>query len=414
MKGPVLFLLFRAGSFHITYMEVIRLAKESHVTTPFWRDNRIFPIILQILFALLILSLFWFLINNALIGLDRLGIQFGFDFLQRTASFNISESMIDYQPTDTYLKAVLVGILNTLKVSILGICFTTIIGVFVGIARLSNNWLVQKLSGLYIEIFRNTPLLVQLFIWYFAVLLALPPANQSIQIGNFYFNNSGVAMPWIQSNQGTVLWVVFFLLGIVIAIITWKIQLKRQMQSGKRTYPLIWSFCSLFIGLLIAFSLTQSGPGVWDIPQLGNFNFTGGLRISAEFTAILLGLVIYTATYIAEIVRAGILSVSKGQTEAAKALGLKNSTMMRLIILPQAVRIIIPPVTSQYLNLTKNSSLAIAVGYQELVSVGNTSMNQSGHAIEMILIMISVYLILSLFTSIIMNVFNKRTQIVER
>ncbi|WP_306291524.1 amino acid ABC transporter permease [Paraliobacillus ryukyuensis] len=390
------------------------LAKKSHISTPFWRDNRMIPIMLQLFFAIFVLLICGYLINNALIGLERLGIDFGFDFLQRTSSFNISESLITFQPTDTYGRALLVGILNTLKVSIIGVILTTIVGVIVGIARLSNNWLVRKLSGLYIEIIRNTPLLVQLFIWYFAVLLTLPSAQESVSVAGFYFNNSGIAMPWFTTNDATAVWVSLFIIGVVGAIIIWVIQLKRQIKNGKRTFPFLWSLATLIIMLVIAFIVSGSAPVNIDNPVLGNFNFTGGLRISSEFTAILLGLVIYTATYIAEIVRGGIQSVSKGQTEAAKALGIKNSTMMRLIILPQAIRIIIPPVTSQYLNLTKNSSLAIAVGYQELVSVGNTSMNQSGHAIEIIIIMISVYLIVSLITSLAMNSFNRRMQLVER
>lgn len=390
------------------------MSKKIGVSTPFWRDNRIIPILFQFVFVSIVVALGWFLISNAIAGLNRLGINFGFHFLRRTASFNISEAMISYEPTDTYARAFLVGILSTIRIAVIGIILTTILGVFVGIARLSNNWLVKKLSGLYIEIFRNTPLLVQILIWYFAVILPLPQVQDSIRIGSFYFNNRGAAIPWFTAHEGTIIWIIIFVIGIVGAILMWKYQLTQQMKAGKRKYPFLWSIGTLFVFILLAFIVTQSGPANISTPELGTFNFSGGLRISPEFAAILIGLVMYTATYIAEIVRAGIQSVSKGQTEASKALGIKNSTMMRLVILPQAVRIIIPPVTSQYLNLTKNSSLAIAVGYQELVSVGGTAMNQSGHSVEIILIMIFVYSTISLTTSLFMNIFNKRSQIVER
>lgn len=390
------------------------MAKIVNRTTPFWRDTRIIPIIAQVIFALVVVTVCGYFINNAMNGLSRLGINFGFGFLKRTASFNITESIIEYQSTDTYARAILVGILNTLKIAGIGIFLTTILGVFVGIARLSKNWLVRKISGLYIEVFRNTPLLVQILIWYFAVILPLPHVTESMKLGSFHFNNRGAAIPWFTANEASTIWVILLVIGIVGSVLMWKYQLNRQLKQGRRTFPFLWTLTTFLLSCGVALLITQSGPANISTPELGTFNFSGGLRVSAEFAAILIGLVMYTATYIAEIVRAGIQSVSNGQTEAAKALGLKDSTLMRLVILPQAVRIIIPPITNQYLNLTKNSSLAIAVGYTELVSVGNTSMNQSGHAVEMILIMIVVYLTLSLTTSLFMNIFNKRSQIVER
>ncbi|WP_067839941.1 amino acid ABC transporter permease [Amphibacillus sediminis] len=392
----------------------MKVQKEKRISTPFWRDNRILPILFQIVFVIIVVAILSYFLKNAITGLNRLGINFGFHFLRRTASFNISESLIDYQPTDPYARAFLVGMLNTLRVALIGIMLATILGVFVGIGRLSKNWLIRKLTGLYIEVFRNTPLLVQIFIWYFAVILPLPQVQESFSIGHFYFNNRGISIPWFTTNDATVIWIVCFVLGIIGTVLMWKYQLNKQMKLGKRQFPSIWAAGVLFVSLLVAFLVTQSGPAHISTPELGNFNFTGGLRLSAEFLAILCGLVIYTATYIAEIVRAGIQSVAKGQSEAAQALGLKNSITMRLVILPQAVRIIIPPMTSQYLNLTKNSSLAIAVGYQELVSVGNTSMNQSGHAVEIFMLIILVYLLLSLTTSFFMNIFNRRSQLVER
>ncbi|SEN66518.1 general L-amino acid transport system permease protein [Amphibacillus marinus] len=390
------------------------MSKSQQVKTPFWRDDRILPIIFQVVFVVIVVLFFGFLINNAINGLSRLGINFGFNFLRRTASFNISESLISYDASDIYGRAIIVGMLNTLRIAIIGVILATILGVLVGIGRLSKNWLVRKLSGMYIEIFRNTPLLVQIFIWYFAVILPLPQVQESFAIGNFYFNNRGIAIPWFLSNDGTLIWLVLFIVGLAGAFFTWRFQLNQQVKKGKRTFPFIWALAALLTSWLLAFLVTQSGPFNISIPELGNFNFSGGLRVSAEFLAILTGLVIYTATFIAEIVRAGIQSVNKGQTEAAQAIGLKSSTMMRLVILPQAIRIIIPPITSQYLNLTKNSSLAIAVGYQELVAVGNTTINQSGHAVEVFLIIICVYLALNLTTSLFMNIFNRKTQLVER
>ncbi|WP_117160912.1 amino acid ABC transporter permease [Paraliobacillus sp. X-1268] len=388
--------------------------KEQTVRTPFWRDNRILPILFQVLFVIFIFLIGTYLINNARAGLDRIGMNLGVGFLNNTASFNISESMIDYQPTDTYLRAILVGILNTIKVSIIGIFFATLIGVFVGISRLSTNWLVQKLAGLYIDVFRNTPLLVQIFIWYFAVLLPLPAVDESIEIGPAFLSNRGIAIPWLNMNAHTFTWLILFLIGLVGAIILWKIKRTKQIETGNRKYPVVWGIGILILSLLLAFVITMSGPVNIDTPVLGNFNFEGGYIISPEFLAVLLGLTIYTATYIAEIVRGGILSVAKGQKEAAKALGLKSSTTMRLVVFPQAIRIIIPPLTSQYLNLTKNSSLAIAAGYADLVFVANTTMNQAGHFIEMIVIMILVYLTLSLITSVFMNFYNAKSRLVER
>ncbi|MBO8157404.1 MAG: ABC transporter permease subunit [Bacillaceae bacterium] len=385
------------------------------VNTPFWRDNRIIPIILQAIFAILLILAFVVLINNTIKGMEKIGINLGFGFLEDTASFSIGESLIDYQPTDSYAKAVLVGILNTIKVSVIGIILATIIGVVVGVTRLSNNWLARQVAGLYIEVLRNTPLLVQIFIWYYAVFLNLPKVQESfVLFDSVYISNRGVALPWFDPTSATNVWIILFIIGIISSIILWKVKIKAEAETGERKYPLIWAAGSLIGALTLAAIITQQGPAAMNYPAIGKFNFTGGQVISPEFSAILVSLTLYTATYIAEIVRGGILSVSKGQTEASKALGLKNSTMMRLVIFPQAFRVIIPPVTSQYLNLTKNSSLAVAVAYPDLVSVGNTILNQTGRAVEMITVMILVYLTISLLTSLFMNLFNKKMQLVER
>jgi general L-amino acid transport system permease protein len=387
----------------------------SSISIPFWRDKRIIPMILQVIFAIIVVTASVFLITNAINGMNTIGIALGFDFLKSTASFAIGDKIIDYSPTDTYGKALLVGIANTIRVAIFGIILASILGIIVGISRLSNNWLIRKLASIYVEVFRNTPLLVQIFIWFFAVFLQMPKIENSANLLEFmYFSNRGTAIPWFNFTSATGVWIVFFGIGIILAIILWKVLIKKQVESGKRTFPGYGAIGSIVIMLGIAWLITQQSPFNLSVPTLVGRKFEGGYVVGNEFAAILLGLVIYTSAFIAEIVRGGIQAVSKGQIEAAKALGLKPSTSMRLIIFPQAIRIIIPPVTSQYLNLTKNSSLAVAVGYAELVSVGGTILNQSGRAIEIVSIMILVYLSLSLFTSFLMNIFNKRTQLVER
>lgn len=387
----------------------------SSVSTPFWRDKRIIPILLQAIFAAIIIALIGYFLTNAVKGMEKIGIKLGFDFLNTTAGFNIGESLIDYKPSDSYGRAVLVGILNTVKVSVIGIILASILGIIIGIARLSNNWLARNVSGLYVEIFRNTPLLVQLFIWRFAIFANLPGAKESIELpGSILISNRGAAIPWFQATSAAAIWLILLIIGLVLAVFFWKTKLKAQVETGKRKYPFFWAVGSLIIALLAAFIATRQAPFTLDYPTIGKFNYDGGYVLTPEFAAILLGLVIYTATFIAEIVRAGIQAVQKGQVEAAKSLGLKNSTTLRLVIFPQAFRIIIPPVTSQYLNLAKNSSLAIAVGYPDLFSVDSTILNQSGRAVEMIAIMLLVYLTMSLITSLFMNIFNKRMQLVER
>ncbi|MBP3041515.1 ABC transporter permease subunit [Bacillaceae bacterium Marseille-Q3522] len=386
---------------------------KSAVTAPFWRNRKIIPVIAQIVFLVIVLIASYFFVQNIINSYRNINMVFGFDFLDGIASLPIAESLISYVTTDTYLRAVLVGILNTLRVAFFGIILATIVGVFVGIARLSNNWLLSKIAAVYIDIFRNTPLLVQIFIWY-VVFLQMPAIGEALKIGPFYFSNRGSAIPWLEAHRGTVLWLILLAVGIITAIVIYKLLTKKQEETGKRKYPLLYAALTIAVICLIAGLVTQSGPFHVTVPEIDGKNFVGGLRLSQNFFSLLIALVIYTSTYIAEIVRAGIQGVSKGQLEAAKALGFKPATALRLIIFPQAVRIIIPPLTSQYLNLTKNSSLAVAIGYQEIVSIGNTIMNQSGRNVEMILVMIMVYLIFSIVTSILMNLFNKKFQLIER
>ncbi|MCA1030726.1 ABC transporter permease subunit [Bacillus timonensis] len=381
---------------------------------PFWRDKRVIPILIQAVFVVFVLSFLFYFFSNALDGLAQLGIPLGIDFLQNTASFMISETLIQYAPTDTYFRALLVGFLNTLRVAIIGVILASIIGIIVGVARLSPNWMVNKVASIYTEIFRNTPLLVQIFIWYFAVFIQLPRIENSNSFLGTYFSNRGIVIPWFTATSGSTIWVICFIAGIVLSIFLWKKKIKKQVETGKKQYAGLWATGSFLLLMGLAYLITFTVPFHLSVPTIDGKQFVGGYRMTPEFSAILIGLVIYTSTYISEIVRGGILAVPKGQIEAANALGLKKSTTLRLVIFPQAIRVIIPPVTSQYLNLIKNSSLAVAVGYDDIVSIGNTVLNQTGRAPELISIMILVYLFFSLTTSFFMNQFNKRTQIVER
>jgi general L-amino acid transport system permease protein len=389
--------------------------KFSSTAVPFWRDKRIIPIILQTLFAIGVILAAIYFFNNAIRGMEKIGIKLGFNFLKTSASFDIGEKLIEYTAADSYARALLVGLLNTIKVALIGIILATILGIIIGISRLSNNWLARTVSGLYVEIFRNTPLLVQIFIWYSAVFVRLPRVENSFELpGSIYISNRGFAIPWLEFTSTATVWVILFILGLILSFVLWRLKIKQQVKTGKRTYPLFWAMGSIIAPLFIAWLVTPQSPFTLNFPVLQGFGFKGGYNISPEFAAILFGLVIYTAAFIGEIVRAGIMAVSKGQVEAARALGLKSSTILRLVVFPQAIRIIIPPVTSQYLNLTKNSSLAIAVAYPEIFHVGGTILNQTGRVIEVITIIMVVYLSISLFTSLLMNIFNKYTQLVER
>jgi general L-amino acid transport system permease protein len=387
----------------------------SSTSTPFWRDKRIIPILAQVLFAVIIVLAAVYFFGNALSGMQQLGINLGFDFLSKAASFDIGDKLIEFSSTDTYGKALLVGILNTIRVAFIGIILATILGFIVGVARLSDNWLARKVATVYVEVFRNTPLLVQIFIWFFAVFLTFPQIANSIDIfGWVYFSNRGTAIPWFGLTSSSFVWLIFLIAGLILSFVIWKMRIKQQVESGKRKYPFYWAAGTIVASLLIAWVITPESALSLSIPEVGERSFAGGYTISPGFGAVLIALVMYTASFIAEIVRGGILAVSKGQVEAAKALGLRSSTILRLVVLPQAFRIIIPPVTSQYLNLTKNSSLAAAAAYPELVGVGVTVLSQTGRSIEVLTIVILVYLTMSLLTSLFMNIFNKYTQLVER
>ncbi|EEY38672.1 amino acid ABC transporter permease [Vibrio mimicus] len=366
--------------------------------------------------AVCALSFFLYtIVNNALNNLESRGIATGFAFLDHAAGFGISQSLVDYDETYSYGRTFLVGLLNTALVSVLGIIFATLLGFVLGIARLSRNWLISRLAAVYIETFRNIPLLLQIFFWYFVVLQALPSAKQSMHLGEWlYLNVKGLYLVKPVFEAGS-LWVLIALLaGITFC---WVLSIwanNRQRLTGQQTpmgrYVLI---CCVVFPLLVYFALGQ--PISAEYPVLRGFNFQGGLTVLPELAALLVALTIYTASFIAEIVRSGINAVSHGQTEAAMSLGLPRAKTLKLVIIPQALRIIIPPLTSQYLNLTKNSSLAMAIGYPDLVSVfAGTTLNQTGQAIEIISMTMLVYLSLSLLTSALMNLYNRKVALVER
>ncbi|PSU49392.1 amino acid ABC transporter permease [Photobacterium frigidiphilum] len=372
-------------------------------------------IVFQLIAVLGLLFFFYNVINNALENLDARGIATGFGFLHQEAGFGIGLTLIDYDETYTYGRTFFVGLLNTALVSVLGIFLATIIGFTVGIARLSSNWLISRFAALYIEIFRNIPLLLQIFFWYFAVLQALPSPRQSLSIGeSLFINVRGLYLAGPVFNDGSG-WIFSALaLAIVLSIIYAIRSHKKQQDTGEQS-PILLTTIGMVIGLpLIAF-FAAGMPVSIEYPELKGFNFRGGISILPELAALLVALSIYTASFIAEIVRSGINAVNHGQTEASLALGLPRSKTLRLVVIPQAMRIIIPPLTSQYLNLTKNSSLAMAIGYPDLVSVfAGTTLNQTGQAIEIIAMTMGVYLSLSLITSFFMNMYNKKVALVER
>ena len=387
----------------------------SSQSIPFWRDIRVLRVIGQVLFLLIIAAGIWWLLNNLQMNLKTAGLNISFRFLKNTAGFPISEGL-RYNPTDVNAYAFWVGIVNTIRVALIGIVLATVIGIVVGVARLSSNWLVKKLAGIYVEVIRNIPLLVQLFFWYFAVMLtALPLVGDSIRLpGLIYLTRRGVYIPWATATESFSTWIFYVIGGLALAIIVYilrRVQLKRTERPG---FPIIWATTVLILTLVAGWFITSGNPLALTVPVLGRFNFEGGLWLSTSFTALLIGLSVYTGAFIAEIVRAGITAVSKGQTEAAKAVGLKNTLVLRLVILPQALRVIIPPLASQYLNLTKNSSLAILIGYYDLMNVGTTIFNQTGRAVEMILLIMASYLTMSLLTSLLMNYYNRRMKLVER
>jgi len=379
-----------------------------------WRNPAVRSMVVQVLFVAAVLALGAFLVHNTVVNLRRQNIAGGFGFLDREAAFGIGEALIAYTPADTYARAFFVGLLNTLYVAGLGVVLATILGTVMGIARLSRNWLVSKLAQIYVETFRNIPLLLQLFFWWGLLRETAPAPRQAWQpLPDVFVSNRGIAFV-VPSPDPAYGWMALaFLVGLAATIGAFRWARQRQAQTGQQ-FPTGWIGLGLVVGLPLAMFLLSGAPLTLDRPEMKGFNFTGGHAVSPEFAALLLGLVIYSGTFIAEIVRAGILAVSWGQTEAAMALGLHPIQRMRLIVLPQALRVIIPPMTSQYLSLTKNSSLAVAIGYPDLVSVTNTMINQTGQAVEGIAMIMAVYLTISLIISALMNVYNRSVALVER
>jgi general L-amino acid transport system permease protein len=369
----------------------------------------------QVVLVVLLLALFYTLVHNTAANLRKQNIASGFDFVSRTAGFDVSQSLIAFDSSKTYGRAFLVGLLNTLVVAGLGVVAATILGFVIGIARLSSNWLIARLAAVYVEVIRNIPPLLQLFFWYFAVLKALPPPRQSLAVpGGGFLNVRGLYLPSPIAEAGFEIVLLAIPIGIAAAAAVYVWARRRQRLTGQQ-FPVFWTSLALIVGMPLLIHLMLGSPLSFDYPELKGFNFQGGMVLQPEFLALLLGLSIYTASYIAEIVRAGIQGVSKGQKEAALAIGLTQGQSLRLVVIPQAMRIIIPPLTSQFLNLTKNSSLAVAIGYPDLVSVwSGTVLNQTGQAVEVILVTMCVFLTISLVTSAFMNWFNRRMALVER
>ncbi len=384
-------------------------------TTRWWNNAQHRALLFQILLISALGLIAWSVANNTMVNLEKRGISTGFKFLSQESGFGIIQSLVPYDESYTFGRTFIVGLLNTLMVSVCGIFFATIIGFTVGVARLSKNWLVSRLAGVYIETFRNIPLLLQIFFWYFAVLRALPSPRQSLSLGeSFFLNIRGLYIPRPIFESGFGIVVAVFAMALIASVWIYIWARKRQLETGKQFNTALTVALLLVVAPLVAFFISGS-PISWELPALKGFNFRGGLSIIPEFSALLVALSIYTGAFIAEAVRSGILAVNKGQTEAASALGLHQSMVLKLVVIPQALRVIIPQLTSQYLNLVKNSSLATAIGYPDLVSVfAGTTLNQTGQAIEVVAMTMGVYLFISLTISMIMNWYNKKIMLVER
>jgi general L-amino acid transport system permease protein len=382
---------------------------------PFWRDERILRIAAQVISGILVIGFLWWASSNFLQSVEQRGITLNFGFLSESAGFPIDETPIPYDPSRSFGYAFYVGILNTLRVSILGIILTTILGVIVGVARLSSNWLINRLALAFIEFNRNIPLLVLLFLLYFAVFIKLPRVQDSILLpGPIFLNQRGVYTIWPQLTETASVFLVSLGAGVLLAIAAWYWLSRVRVRTGRPTYFGAVSLAILVILPTIGWLASGGTPVVIDEPTLRGFNFRGGVHLTIEFTALLVGLVVYTSAFVAETVRAGIQAVSRGQLEAAQAVGLNYGQVLSLVIMPQALRVIIPPLISQYLNLTKNSSLAIFIAFPDLFYIGRTTINQAGRVLQIFAMIMAAYLAMSLITSLILNIYNQRIQFVER
>lgn len=397
----------RTGGASLAPPARVRLVNDPRVRGIFW----------QCVLVLVIGFLIYSAIDNARTNLASKGQVFGFSFLETPGGFDINQHLISFSSAEgsSYGRAFLVGLLNTVLVSAIGIVLATILGFFIGIARLSTNWIVAKVAQVYVEVIRNIPLLLQLIFWYNAVLKPLPAPRAALSFGaGFFLSNRGLTMPEPIFGPGAIDTLYALIAGIIVAL-GFRHWAKGKQEKTGQQYPTGLVSLALILGLPIIAYFVLGRPIEFDVPVQKGFNFSGGLQVFPEFVALLLGLVIYTAAFIAEIVRAGIQAVSRGQVEAANALGLRNKPTLDLVVIPQAMRVITPPLTSQFLNLTKNSSLAVAIGYPDLVQIfAGTALNQSAKAIEIMLMTMAVYLSLSLITSFVMNIYNRRMALVER
>jgi len=381
---------------------------------PFWLNPKVRAILFQFMTFVIVGLLAYYLVSNTLINLKKQNIATGFSFFHKESSFEVGESLIPYSAADTYARALLVGALNTIKVAFIGVVITIILGTFIGVARLSSNWLLSKLAAIYIEVMQDIPILLQLFFWYAIFYETLPSPQEALSPGaGIYMSNRGVAFTIPEGHPAHKYMLLAFVAACMIVYLMRRWARKRQERTGQ-FFPTFRVGIAIVLVLPFITWLGFGAPTQMDVPKLVGFNFEGGLTVSPEFIALLMGLVLYTAAFVAEVVRAGIQSVSKGQREAAMAIGLRPALVLNLVILPQALRVIVPPLTSQMLNLTKNSSLAVAIGYPDFVSVANTTINQTGQSIEGVALIMAVYLFFSLSTSAFMNWYNKRVALVER
>ena len=382
---------------------------------PFWRDERILKVLGQIAFVVALFLFFSFIYQNMKAGLAKQGISLSLSFIKSVAGFDIAETIFSYDRSSTYWQAYSIGLLNTLQVSIVGVFFATLFGIILGIARLSTNFIINHLAIFYLELIRNLSLLVFLIFWYLGVFLKLPRVKEAIiWPGDIFLSNRGVGIPWGLPTASYPTFRLMLIFGFIIALIVFFSLRAYSKRTGRAPLVTLWTLLAfIFVGLA-GWIILPEKPLMLDIPAVHGLKLDGGKILSPEFMALTSGLVLYTSAFIGEVVRAGIQSVSKGQLEASRALGLSAFQSLRLVVFPQALRVIIPPLTSQYLNLIKNSSLAIAVGYPDVFYVSNTIQNQTGRAVEMITMVMLTYLIFSLITSVLMNWYNQRISLVER
>ena len=384
-------------------------------TIPFWRDERILKILGQIIFALSVLFVGMLIYQNMKAGLAKQGISLSYSFLKGVSGFDIAETSFAYDRNSTYWQAFLIGLLNTLSVSVVGILFATILGVILGVARLSTNFIINRLAAFYLELIRNLSLLVFLIFWYLGVFLKLPRVKDAILWpGDIILTNRGVGIPWGIPTASFPTFRLILLGGLILTVVVFFAVRAYSQRTGRAPLTLLWSLLTFVFVALAGWFILPEKPLTLDLAFVKGLNLSGGKILTPEFMALTSGLVLYTAAFIGEVVRAGIQSVSKGQVEASRALGLNRFQTLRLIVFPQALRVIIPPLTSQYLNLVKNSSLAISVAYPDVFYVANTIQNQTGRAVEMISLVMLTYLLISLLTSALMNWYNQRIKLVER